>query len=120
MPIYVTVEQFTCGDSLETRQRHDGEDDVVLTEIIPVNMRCLQCICQDLLHHAIDGLPCIPRSRIAELEEHFDVLRNIDMDRHLEPVKAQVLQPTNADEFRTGILALAGFPLIKGRFIVGA
>ncbi|RYP75554.1 hypothetical protein DL769_003800 [Monosporascus sp. CRB-8-3] len=120
MPINITLQTFSCGDSLETRQR-EGNDDVVQTGTLQSQVRCLQCICQELLDLMIDGLSCAPPNQARELEEHFKALEKGlkgDMVRQiLEPLKAKVLQPANGKQFRSGVLGLGGVPLISSRFI---
>ncbi|RYO99353.1 hypothetical protein DL763_001527 [Monosporascus cannonballus] len=74
MPTFITKEQFSCGHGLEMVHKRTGSDGLVLAETLPVPLRCLSCICQELLDPSIDGMPCIPRSRVAELDRHLKVL----------------------------------------------
>ncbi|RYP41012.1 hypothetical protein DL767_001328 [Monosporascus sp. MG133] len=121
MPVIITREQFSCGDSLETRRREGDDDDVIQMETLQSQVRCLQCICQELLNLMIDGLSCAPPSQATELEAHFTALEKGlkgDMAKQvLGSLKANVLQPANAEEFRSGVLGLGGVPLISSRFI---
>lgn len=119
MPTFVTLQHFSCGDSLETRRKHDEDDGSVSMGIAALNIRCVQCICREVFHSAIDSMSDIPPSCIVELEQHFDLLKKIGLDEQLELLKTKILQPISRDEFLVGVLALAGFPLIYGRFIVG-
>ncbi|RYP52126.1 hypothetical protein DL768_002676 [Monosporascus sp. mg162] len=121
MPVIITIEQFSCGDSLETRHREGDDNDVVQMEALQSQVRCLQCICQELLDLMIDGLSCAPLSQATELEAHFKALEKGlkgDMAKQvLGSLKAKVLQPANAEEFRSGVFGLGGVPLISSRFI---
>lgn len=117
MPTFITEEQFSCGHSFEIFHQRTGDDEYVITETLPVPIRCLSCICQELLDSSVDGIPYISRRRAAELHMHFKVLRRGGMYGQLQMVKYQVLEPSNVDEFRAGVLGLAGFPEIKARFV---
>ncbi|RYP93835.1 hypothetical protein DL770_000031 [Monosporascus sp. CRB-9-2] len=121
MPVIIAREQFSCGDGLETRHREGDGGDVVQMETLLSQVRCLQCICQELLDLMIDGLSCAPPSQATELEAHFKVLEEGlkgDMAKQvLASLKAKALKPANAEEFRSGVLGLGGVPLISSRFI---
>ncbi|RYP79700.1 hypothetical protein DL769_002818 [Monosporascus sp. CRB-8-3] len=79
MPTFITKEQFSCAHSLEMVHRRTGSDRLVLTETLPVPLRCMSCIFQELLDASVDGIPCIPRSRAAELDRHLKMLGQDEM-----------------------------------------
>ncbi|KAK7755116.1 hypothetical protein SLS62_002931 [Diatrype stigma] len=123
MPTFVTKEQFSCGHGLEICHRRTGNDKFVITETLPIPIRCLSCICQELLDASVaDGIPPrMVRSRVVELNMHFQALNHGDMvpARQLRVVKRQVLMPESVEEFRAAVLGLAGVPEIKARFLTG-
>lgn len=119
MPTFTTKEQFSCGHGLETCHKRTGNDRYVITETLPVPLRCLSCICQGLLDSSVDGMPRIPHSRIVELRRDFKVLGQGDISRPLKMVKYHVRNPGNVEEFGTAVLGLAGLPKIRARFLSG-
>ncbi|KAI8625581.1 hypothetical protein F5Y19DRAFT_489551 [Xylariaceae sp. FL1651] len=118
MPTFVTAEQFTCGHALETLHGSYGSDGVIIKETIPVPTRCLGCICHMVL--GASCMPAIPRSYIRDLEGHLRVLTisaNVTMKRELKLLSKQVQCLDDIDEFRKGVIALAGYPELGAHFV---
>ncbi|RYP60438.1 hypothetical protein DL770_009994 [Monosporascus sp. CRB-9-2] len=55
IPTLVTKEKFSCGHGLEMVHSCTGSDGLVLAETLPLPLRCLSCICQELLDASIDA-----------------------------------------------------------------
>ncbi|RYP07644.1 hypothetical protein DL764_002381 [Monosporascus ibericus] len=119
MPTFITKEQLSCGHGLEMIRRRTGSNGLILVETLPVPLRCLSCICLELLEASIDGMPCIPRSRVTGLDRHLKVLGQGKMAGQLRLVKKQVLQSGSMHEFRPGVFGLGRFPEVGAQFLAG-
>ncbi|KAI2613349.1 hypothetical protein GGR54DRAFT_642921 [Hypoxylon sp. NC1633] len=146
MPTFVTREAYACSHSLETCHQSFGTDGDIVVDLIPIPNLCLACLCQSLLDAVfpLDGddddhdngmvLNRVPLSRLAELAKHLELLltqkqhNGVAYDcegyaserkqaRDLERLRSTVLTPVDAGEFRSGLLALSGYPEIDPGFI---
>ncbi|RYP14636.1 hypothetical protein DL765_006251 [Monosporascus sp. GIB2] len=94
MPTFITKEQSSCGHGLEMVHRRTGSDGLVLAETLPVPLRCLSCICQELLDASIDGMPCIPEVGLEDLKQisplfEADIAQVFDFEKSVERRSAQ-------------------------------
>ncbi|KAK9426699.1 hypothetical protein SUNI508_00226 [Seiridium unicorne] len=69
MPTFVTYEVFACGCTVETG-KIVGRDRLVLSEMMPVAFRCLNCIFKSSLASLGDDFLCVPASVLRDLEQH--------------------------------------------------
>ncbi|KAI1347845.1 hypothetical protein F5Y01DRAFT_294104 [Xylaria sp. FL0043] len=130
MATYQTTEQFTCGhtqatvDSSSSMSRRTGRDQDLfytrkITEAVPIPTRCLTCICERLLEASYSGTRTIPRNYLRELNEHVRLLSlsaSEVMQRELGMLGKQVQRLDDIDEFRRGVLALAGYAQVSAHF----
>ncbi|KAI0905050.1 hypothetical protein F4823DRAFT_157907 [Ustulina deusta] len=138
MIIYLTTEEFTCGHTQEiinhpcntgldawgTNNEATGSlgsdtDTRILNEIIPIPTRCLACTCQSILDVLYGATHAIPRSYVRDLNEHVRALSlsaSKVMRRELRLLGEQVQCLDDIDEFRKGVIALAGYPEVRACF----
>ncbi|KAI1272264.1 hypothetical protein F5Y07DRAFT_403538 [Xylaria sp. FL0933] len=123
MATYQTTQQFTCGHTQATidssnsisRRMARNEDSFYtrkITEAVPNPRHCLTCTCERLLEASYSGTPAIPHDYLQELNEHVRLLSlsaSEVMQRELGMLGKQVQRLDDADEFRRGVLALAGY-----------
>ncbi|KAI1420039.1 hypothetical protein F5Y12DRAFT_719981 [Xylaria sp. FL1777] len=139
MPAYRPTDEFTCGHTQETIHRPlraayqgtksqvpdaqvtnneatgsqgPGTDTRVVNEMPSIPTRCLVCVCHSVLEASYESTHAIPRSYLRELNEHVRVLSlsaSKVMQHELRLLGEQVRCLDDVDEFRKGVIALAGY-----------
>ncbi|KAI0427133.1 hypothetical protein F5Y09DRAFT_40418 [Xylaria sp. FL1042] len=131
MSTYQTTEEFTCGHKQVAINRagsasHRGmrsqdsfRDTRTIAEVFPIHRRCLTCTCEHILEASYYDVSIITRSDLRDLHEQVRVLSlcaSKVMQRELWVLGEQVRCLDDIDEFRKGVLALAGYTEVIAHF----
>ncbi|KAI1323699.1 hypothetical protein F5Y16DRAFT_331637 [Xylariaceae sp. FL0255] len=129
MPTYTTTEIYTCGHVQIRKQGSYGADkDRIISETIPLPLRCLQCSCASAMNFTDPSLTssdfesssiaAVPASHMRELDSHIQALSLKAMSdrdfargrgRELKALRRTVRRFEDVDSFRARLVKLAAF-----------
>ena len=120
MPTYVTREVFACGHAIQRQDRSVGSDAACLiAETLVLDVRCGGCLARELQRiPLIGGMPCIPRSRVRELQRYIFLWENRGIRGRLEWAKACLQGSLGSERYRAGLQELAMLPIYADYYLV--